>query len=220
MIIDEADRPEALDYGASHHIASCVGCSQFADERAKLKALLESAGRVSAPPDFDFKLKARLAEVKERKSSWWFTPAGYLRLGAATAAVVMAVVAAQTSGFFSADIPAEPFVSDSAKIQPSTQPGIAVAPPPASRDTRRDDRVVTNPETTGAVKFISKNSRRQTRPAPEPVRGFVAEDGTMVLMRGPAGELEVPVPTVSVGAQSLMYVNSGRQTARNVSTSF
>jgi hypothetical protein len=217
FIIDESDRPEALAYEAGQHIASCADCSQFADERAKLKELLRSAGRVSAPPDFDFKLKARLAEVKARKDSWWLSPAGYLRLGAATAALVIAVVAAQTGGLFSGDKPSEAIVNEVAKTQPSSNPPtIAVAPPSAI--TR--DGAVSNPGTTAPAHFISRNSRRQARPAATPVRGFVAEDRTMVLMRGPAGELEVAVPTVSVGAQSLLYVNSGRQSARSVSTSF
>lgn len=215
MIIDESDRPEALAYEASQHIASCANCSQFADERAKLKELLRSAGRVSAPPDFDFKLKARLAEVKARKNSWWLSPAGYLRLGAATAALVIAVVAAQTGDLFSGDKPSESIVSEVAKTQPSSPP-IAVAPP--SEITRGD--AVSHPGTTAPAHFISRNSRRPARPAATPARGFVAEDRTMVLMRGPAGELEVAVPTVSVGAQSLLYVNSGRQSARSLSTSF
>lgn len=216
MIIDESDRPEALAYEASQHIASCADCSQFADERAKLKELLRSAGRVSAPPDFDFKLKARLAEVKARKNSWWLSPAGYLKLGAATAALVIAVVAAQTGDLFSGDKPSESIVNEVAKTQPSSPPTIAVAPPPAI--TRND--AVSHLGTTAPAHFISRNSRRQARPAAAPARGFVAEDRTMVLMRGPAGELEVAVPTVSVGAQSLLYVNSGRQPARSVSTSF
>jgi hypothetical protein len=213
--IDESDRPEALTYASSQHIASCADCSQFADERAKLKELLRSAGRVSAPPDFDFKLKARLAEVKARKRSWWLTPSGYFRLGAATAALVIAVVAAQNGDLFSGDKPSESFGDGVAKTQPLNPPTIAVTPPVV-----RSDEAVSRPATTAQVHFVSRNSRRQARPVAVPARGFVAEDRTMVLMRGPAGELEVAVPTVSVGAQSLLYVNSGRGSARSISTSF
>jgi hypothetical protein len=218
VLIDEADRPEAIAYSASQHIASCNDCGQFLDERAKLKALLADVGRVSAPPDFDFKLKARLAEVKGRKSSWRLTPSGYLKLGGATAALVIAVVAAQTSGFFSSDKPAEPVVSGAATVQPFNPPSSTVNPsaPPATlkADVDPDHGVI------ATANHGSRGQRRQARTAPVAARGYIAEDGTMVLMRGPAGELEVPVPTVSVGAQSLMYVNSGRQTARAVSTSF
>jgi len=217
VIIDEADRPEALAYSASQHIASCSDCGQFLDERAKLKALLADVGRVSAPADFDFKLKARLAEVKGRKNSWWLTPAGYLRLGGATAALVIAVVAAQTSGLFSAEKPSESFGQEAVTTpNPPTVSALPTVPP-----ARDDRRVAPDAETTAPTNIaISRGQRRPSRPAAVSVRGYVAEDGTMVLMRGPAGEHEVPVPTVSVGAQSLMYVNSGRHTARAVSTSF
>jgi hypothetical protein len=215
-VIDESERPEALAYVASQHIASCKDCSSFADERARLKELLLSAGRVSAPPDFDFKLKARLAEVRERRHSWWATPAGYLKFGAATAALVLAVFAAQTSNLFSNDAPNESSVNEAPKAQPFNQSAIAVAPPPAIND----NRVISNGEPTVPAHLPVRYVRRQARAVAAPVRGFVAEGGTTVLMRGPGGELEVPVPTVSVGAQSLLYVNSGRQTARSVSTSF
>ena len=217
VIIDESDRPEALAFSASQHIASCNDCGQFADERAKLKALMADVGRVSAPADFDFKLKARLAEVKGRKNSWWLTPAGYLRLGGATAALVIAVVAAQTSGFFSADKPSEPFGQEAATS--SNPPPVSLLP--TTPPVRSDQGVAPDAETTAPTHIaLSRGQRRQARPAAVSVRAYVAEDGTMVLMRGPAGEHEVPVPTVSVGAQSLMYVNSGRHTARAVSTSF
>ncbi|HEX5735073.1 MAG TPA: hypothetical protein VF131_19740 [Blastocatellia bacterium] len=216
VLIDEAERPEAIAYAASQHIASCNDCGQFLDERAKLKALLADVGRVSAPTDFDFKLKARLAEVKGRKNSWWLTPSGYLRLGGATAALVIAVVAAQTGGLFSADKTAGPVLSESTQSQPINPPTMAVVSPPViTKEVVEPDYKVPAAGLVG-----SRNNRRQVRTTPAAVSGYIAEDGTMVLMRGPAGEHEVPVPTVSVGAQSLMYVNSGRQTARAVSTSF
>ena len=211
-IIDEAERPEALSYTASQHIASCTDCSQFADERVKLKALLADVGRVSAPADFDFKLKARLAEVKGRRNALWLSPAGYLKLGGAMAALVIAVVAAQTAGFFSSDTPGEPPALQQGQTLPNYTP-----PPPAATPAPVPQ---VKPEVQYTAVTLSRNNRRQMRSVPEPVREFVAEGGTTVLMRGPAGELEVAVPTVSVGAQSLMYVGSRRQTAQAVSTSF
>jgi hypothetical protein len=46
-------------------------------------------------------------------------------------------------------------------------------------------------------------------------------DGGAIFIPGRNGEHDVTVPTVSVGAQSLIYVNSGRQQpARAVSVSF
>jgi hypothetical protein len=47
-------------------------------------------------------------------------------------------------------------------------------------------------------------------------------DGGAIFIPGRNGEHDITVPTVSVGAQSLIYVNSGRQqqSARAVSVSF
>jgi hypothetical protein len=47
-------------------------------------------------------------------------------------------------------------------------------------------------------------------------------DGGAIFIPGRNGEHDVTIPTVSVGAQPLLYVNSGRQpqSARAVSVSF
>jgi hypothetical protein len=45
------------------------------------------------------------------------------------------------------------------------------------------------------------------------------QEGGVVLVRGPNGEREVPMPTVSVGAQPLFYSRQS-QPVRNVATSF
>ena len=218
-VIDEADRPDAIAFAASQHMASCAACSAFADERARLKELITAAGRVSAPADFDIKLKARLLQVKDRRSRWWVVPAGYLKLGAATAALVVAVVAAQTTNFFSGEQSQAPG-GDVARTQPASPPSADAMPAQPHRGTEVMSPTVDLPAAPMHVRVAAvRNNRRQARTA-APVRGFIAEDGTMVLMRGPAGELEVPVPTVSVGAQPLLYVNSGRHSARSISTSF
>ena len=49
---------------------------------------------------------------------------------------------------------------------------------------------------------------------------LTVEDGGVVLVRGRNGDMDVQVPTVSVGAQPLLYVSAGQRTVRNVGTSF
>jgi hypothetical protein len=53
-----------------------------------------------------------------------------------------------------------------------------------------------------------------------PLGYFAAEDGGVVLVRGRNGDVDVQVPTVSVGAQPLFYVSAGQRPVRNVGTSF
>lgn len=53
-----------------------------------------------------------------------------------------------------------------------------------------------------------------------PAGYMTAEDGGVVLVRGRNGDMDVQMPTVSVGAQPLLYVSAGQRAVRNVGTSF
>jgi hypothetical protein len=61
--IDEAG--EQLSAQALRHVASCGPCLAFQDERARLRELLTSLEPVTAPADFDFRLRARIAAQTE-----------------------------------------------------------------------------------------------------------------------------------------------------------
>ncbi|HXI90285.1 MAG TPA: hypothetical protein VNO24_09750, partial [Blastocatellia bacterium] len=53
-----------------------------------------------------------------------------------------------------------------------------------------------------------------------PAGYLTAEDGGVVLVRGRNGDMDVQMPTVSVGAQPLLYVSAGQRTVHSVGTSF
>src|ERR1043165_3776894 len=59
--IEELELGELLSDAASTHINACVSCRAFHDERQSLRRLVGGLGTVSAPPDFEFRLRARLA---------------------------------------------------------------------------------------------------------------------------------------------------------------
>ena len=99
--IDEAEKPDLLSFEVTEHIGQCDDCERFAIERAALRKLVAGDTRVSAPINFDAMLNARLAEVKARRSFWWLGSTAYLRLGAATAGLLVMIFAAQYSGLFS-----------------------------------------------------------------------------------------------------------------------
>lgn len=215
--IDEADQPDQPGLEITAHTALCAACREFADQRATLRSLVAAGARVSAPVNFDALLKARLAEVKASKSFAWFSPAVYLRFGAATAAIVGMVFAAQYSNLFSTEQPSLATVSRAAQPGQSTfapLPLVPVTPPKAIAPTTP----------TLAVVGRSVGSRRDNvARTPFVTRDAITlDDGSVIIMRGQNGEREVPMPTVSVGAQPLLYVNAGRQPqpTRPVSTSF
>ena len=51
---------------ALRHVASCAQCLAFQNERARLRELLTSLEPVTAPADFDFRLRARIAAQTEK----------------------------------------------------------------------------------------------------------------------------------------------------------
>src|SRR5215211_4580032 len=59
--IEELETGEGLSEKAGAHLAACPSCRTFHEERLSLRRLVGSLEPVSAPPDFEFRLRARLA---------------------------------------------------------------------------------------------------------------------------------------------------------------
>jgi hypothetical protein len=222
--IDEAEKPDLLSFGVTEHISQCDDCERFAIERAALRKLVAGDTRVSAPINFDAMLNARLAEVKARRSFWRLGPTAYLRLGAATAGLVVMIFAAQYAGLFSAN----PRVSNESQSQSRGAVPIPT-PTPGNPAPSAPDLVAPSP---GPVVAASRRQYPDFSSTPRVRRGDVlagraapagyltAEDGGVVLVRGRNGDMDVQMPTVSVGAQPLLYVSAGQRTVHNVGTSF
>lgn len=62
--IEEAPLGNLLSASASDHLRDCPQCSLFREDRLKLREILASLGSVEAPGDFDFRLRARLANER------------------------------------------------------------------------------------------------------------------------------------------------------------
>ena len=216
-IIDEADQPAALPLEAASHLASCAPCKTFADDRARLRVMLSDMPRVSAPAYFDARLKARLAEAKAPAPSAWFRPAVYVRFGAATAVLAVAVFAAQYSGLLSTTKPE----STTGPLAHST----AAAPGPVVREQ------APTPDSTGQEPdVVAQGPSRHSSPrgrasqvVPVKLRpGAGAEEiyVPMVILQGKNGSSSVPMLPVSVGAQQRMLNRSGGVVAQPVGVSF
>jgi hypothetical protein len=214
--IDQADKPSLLSFEVTDHIAHCGDCERFESERTALRTLVASSVRVNAPVNFNAMLNARLDKVKARRTFWWLTSPGYVRLAAATAGLVIMIFAAQYAGLFSetSNRTLGP-VAGSATTPPiAPGRGIPASPVPLiepSADVARALNVATAPR-----------SRRGVIPTSRvvPPGYLTADDAGVVLVRGRHGDMDVQMPTVSVGAQPLLYVGSGPRPVRNVGTSF
>jgi hypothetical protein len=216
-LIDEADRPERLPLEASSHIALCEGCKVFASERAGLRELIGSSARVTAPANFDALLRERIDASRARGPFAWLGGVGYMRLGAATAVLLVAVFAGLYSGFFSSDRQATTHQPVASAQPTETASTLQTAPTaPASRITP-----VHSIAQTVSVGGRRAGGRRMILPKTELTDPDLAGiDPAVVILRGPEGERELPMPAVSVGAQPLMYVGAGRQTGAGTRTSF
>lgn len=64
--IDQAESGQQLSAQAQRHVESCASCGAFQHERTRLRELLASLDPVTAPADFDFRLRARIAAQKDR----------------------------------------------------------------------------------------------------------------------------------------------------------
>ncbi|MEK6323464.1 MAG: hypothetical protein AABN33_17635 [Acidobacteriota bacterium] len=221
--IDEADKPNLLSFEVTEHISECSDCERFASDRSALRMLVASGTRVSAPINFNVRLNARLAEVKVRRSFRWLGSPGYLRLGAATAGLVVMVFAAQYAGL----------LKDQSRLTDSRGQQAAQTPKPEqfgyptlSPEVPRSSNLPVVAASGRRYPVYSGTTAPRARRGDLAVSGvapasyLTAEDGGVVLVRGQNGDMDVQMPTVSVGAQPLLYVRASQRAVRNIGTSF
>jgi hypothetical protein len=176
--------------------------------------------------NFDAVLKARLANRRARPAFGWLSPAAYLRLGAATAGLVVMIFAAQYVGLFSKHNPTAPQQTPTVAIG---KPGVILPTQPSisAGEGTLVGRVAVGPRNTSSASFPRRN-RYNVRVAGAgvsldvPREDYLHEDGGVMLVRGANGDPDVSLPMVSVGAQSRVYAgaNAGRLISRTIGTSF
>ena len=213
--IDESPRPYLLPQDAAGHVEQCATCREFADERAALRNLLASTARVTAPSNFEAMLNRRLAEVKGRGRFAWLGPAFYAKVAAAAAAVLIAAVLIPRPG----DHPSSLNVANDDSIVRGDRGAGSKAPPGIPRTPPAMHPPEKGPVMTVAA-TASPRGRIHSTPAPAREYYLGNEGGGTLLIRGETGDVELPVRTVSLGAQPLVYSSDGRQPARPVRTSF
>src|SRR6059058_3410868 len=62
--IDAASPHEPFSEFVNHHFAACQSCCDYAAQMTALFALMGNVPRVQVPNDFDFRLRARIAQAK------------------------------------------------------------------------------------------------------------------------------------------------------------
>lgn len=93
--IEFAGRGAALPVQTSAHLDVCVACRAFQTERASLRCLIGTLEPVGAPPDFEFRLRARMA-AQQRPAARFALPHFAPRTLAIASATCLVLVFAAT----------------------------------------------------------------------------------------------------------------------------
>jgi hypothetical protein len=217
--IDELELGHRPSAQAASHITGCVGCQQFQAERTSLRELVGSLDPVVAPPDFDMRLRARIAAQKYDKRQQPFF-ARLISTPALAAAALFVIVAG--SVYWIARRPSNPAL-------PSAAPEVAkktdtVNPAPVSK-TATEEPPVPSDENTDVAMNPNRGGHRPRISRPATSQQFDVQ-GTDVIRQTDSDQAYVPsqpvefalqnergktrrisLPPVSFGAQNLVSDN-------------
>ena len=87
--LDELMLDEAASASVSEHLNDCSDCREFHQTQTKLRQMVGSLGTVAAPADFEFRLRARLANDANGALPFGFTNWPFTRRGLAMASVLI-----------------------------------------------------------------------------------------------------------------------------------
>jgi hypothetical protein len=225
--LDELMLGEAWSAAATAHLRECAECREFHVQQTKLRKIVGSLGTVEAPADFDFRLRARLANDPSRAPIYWRLVRGGM-VAAAMAVVVLMGVVVVRDAMRQGENPGE--VARKPEVHQPTKPD--QAPPVVPEEKKTDDVVAgANPVTIRKVRPAQIDYRKKTlssiaisstgasvlngtKPAGMstafPIDSSV-QSFTVSLEDGRGNAKTISVPTVSFGSQRI--VQSGNQFA-------
>lgn len=231
--IDEKDLAATLSAGAMEHLTQCVDCREFQTKETRLRQIVGSLETVNAPADFDFRLRARLAN-DERAIYRESSPIRVWRLRSIAVAAMLLIFAGTVFMLRQMD-PREPKMGDTGQASQVQQ--VAPAPRPDEAATVNSGVTAQNAQEGFPIVAAQKNTQpRRGVPLAVGKRQSVAVDlsskpapvirgesiGTMStfpldvsqqsfkvsLDDGSGGSRTISVPTVSFGSRRVLMGGS------------
>ena len=92
--IDEAELTTPLSTAAKEHLKFCGECKEFHAKEMKLRQIVRSLEPVNAPADFDFRLRARLANDRSQANHFLASPLRLFRSRSLAVAAMLLIFAA------------------------------------------------------------------------------------------------------------------------------
>ena len=231
--IETAQRPDSLTARAAEHLSACAACRAAQAERLSLHRLLSELEPVAAPPDFEFRLRARM-QARQTVGG----PFGFSLFAPRAVGLALAVSLALT---FAVLLRLRPQPSQPGGDPGTRQSTAQVAPPAVAPVRPMPSEVVSAPPqvavnvgatVSGPVKARrhlaatarTESARSNSRPALAPAQEVadLGVRGTSVVTAGGAGEQVASLPPIPVpvagSAQPLKVLLKDTQgTARLVS---
>ena len=209
--LDELMLDEALSVSSREHLKECAACNEFQEQQTKLRRIVGSLGTVSAPADFDYRLRARLANEGNG--------AGYWPIMLRAFAVVAVLVVFAVGAFFvwsgvNRPAPVREEATNKLPPQPAPQPTQSVVPTTPQQDK---SVIAVAPQKQAPV---VKNGRG-TEIAMRPKRSLVSQDFSQeqvgVIRATDGAELLEAIPLDASLQSFKVSLDDGRGNARTIS---
>jgi hypothetical protein len=207
--LDELMLGETLSADATEHLRECAECHEFNEKQTRLRQIVGSLGTVSAPPDFDFRLRARLAN-DTNSAAFHFWPLAWRGLAFTAVLLVFVMGAILLRNVFK-----RPPEKQIATQQHNTAP----APQPAPTVEQRQQ---SNPapeivaSSSDKRRQVIRNERSARIRRPLVAEDFSSEGAEVIKSREPSGAFEVL--RLDSTLQSLkVSLDDGRGNARTIS---
>ena len=157
--IDQSELGQSLSANAEAHLGVCPACVEFRAQRSRLRTLVGALTPVSAPPDFDMRLRARIARERDVPQQPFIFRFVMSTPGIVVAAALVLVVA--TVVFISQRRPTTPSVASGKANDHVLTP----APSPAvAKSDQAPEAVNANPDKS-KQSTLARNAMRITGPA-------------------------------------------------------
>jgi hypothetical protein len=217
--IDELEMGHRPGRTAAAHLVACSACQAFQAERASLRELVGSLEPVVAPPDFDMRLRARIAAEKyDRRQQPFF--ARLISTPALAAAALFVIVAG--SLYWISRRPANPAVTPSkpaiaqnnseSKGQPTTtesRTDEVALPTDDGRDVAQNPNRTTHRTRAPRAAYSEDSLSLPTNVAYQTEdQAFVPNRPVEFALQDESGKTrKISLPPVSFGAQNLVGNN-------------
>ena len=206
--LDELMVGEACSAGATQHLRDCASCREFHEQQTKLRQIVGSLGTVEAPADFDFRLRARLAQSNGSSVYWPFARRG---LAVAAMLIVFAIAAIVVR-----NVTKQPSTEGEVAQQPQVhQPAKSDEVTPVVKEEKKPEQVV-----AGIANSDQPISRKGFRPRADYNKRALAtidssfERATVISGTEPVG---VSFPIDSSVQSFKVSLDDGRGNARTIS---